>query len=180
MRARRGALHDASFLGFDVRGLASACKRWLILISAVAHQRQAVALLTPSLRQIRFHRIPSARSHTTRAGSAAMRRVLFRKGRIGGADAFGFEPEQPGEAFVHAIDGLRRRTDLHGLALHGHDLPSRSHNRGPDVEIALARSVVRQAAQGACRFLEAVLDLVRRQRSRQAHLTRLGARRGRP
>ena len=61
-RARSEALHHACFLGFDVRPLSSALRRWLILISAIADQRQAVALLTPSLRQIDFHRIPSARS----------------------------------------------------------------------------------------------------------------------
>jgi len=71
LRARGGAFHDACFLGFDVRGLSSALRRWLILISAVAHQRQAVALLTPSLRQIGFHRMPSARSHTMRASSGS-------------------------------------------------------------------------------------------------------------
>ena len=59
-------LHDACFLGLDVRGLSSALRRWLILISAVANQRQAVALLAPSLRQIGFHRMPSARSETIR------------------------------------------------------------------------------------------------------------------
>ena len=64
-------LHDACFLGFDVCGLSPALRRWLILISAVAHQRQAVALLTPSLRQIGFQRMPSARSHTTRASSGS-------------------------------------------------------------------------------------------------------------
>ena len=37
-------------LAFLRRVLSSALRRWLILISAVAHQRQAVALLTPSLR----------------------------------------------------------------------------------------------------------------------------------